>query len=139
MISLINIFKRARRYNDLVNRGRAISMRFSYNNFSCDTEIYYKDKDIIVRFFDSSKEQEEADIINLVIVDPGYGYLCLKYKGDTALLSGFLDEDIFSSDDHLDAAIRFIENISPTSKTIYTPYHISCFKQTSFMEYNGEY
>ncbi|KAF6563759.1 hypothetical protein G9G63_13600 [Paenibacillus sp. EKM202P] len=82
-------------------------MKFSYKNFSCDTEIYYKDKDIIVRFFDSSKEQEEDDII-----DPGYGYLCLKYKGDAALLSGFLDEDVFSSDDYIDAAISFIEVLS---------------------------
>ncbi len=82
-------------------------MKFSHNKLSCDTEIYYKDKDIIVRFFDSSKEQEEDDII-----DPGYGYLCLKYKGDAALLSGFLDEDVFSSDDYIDAAISFIEVLS---------------------------
>jgi len=114
-------------------------MKFSYKKFSCDTEIYHKDNDIIVRFFDSSKEQEETEIINLVIVDPGYGYLCLKYKGDAALLSGFLDEDVFSSDDLIDAAISFIENINPTSKNIYTPYHIKRFKQTSFIEYNGEY
>jgi hypothetical protein len=114
-------------------------MKFSYKNFSCETEIYYKDKDIIVRFFDSSKEQEEADIINLVIVDPGYGYLCLKYKGDAALLSGFLDEDVFSSDDNIDAAINFIEILSPTSKNIYIPYHIARFKQTNSIEYNGEY
>ncbi|SLK12932.1 MULTISPECIES: hypothetical protein [unclassified Paenibacillus] len=114
-------------------------MKFYYKNFSCDTEIYYKDKDIIVRFYNSSKEQKEDDIINLVIVDPGFGYLCLKYKGDAALLSGFLDEDVFTTDDYLDAAITFIENISPTTKTIYTPYHITRFKQTSYMEYNGEY
>ncbi|MDP1509221.1 hypothetical protein L8C07_01740 [Paenibacillus sp. CMAA1739] len=114
-------------------------MKFSHKKFSCDTEIYYKDKDIIVRFFDSSKEQEEDDIINLVIVDPGYGYLCLKYKGDAALLSGFLDEDVFSSDDYIDAAISFIEVLSPNSKYVYTPYHIRLFKQTSFIEYNGEY
>ncbi|AUO07881.1 hypothetical protein [Paenibacillus polymyxa] len=129
------VFKTAKK----TKRGRDVIMKFSYKNFSCDTEIYYKDKDIIVRFFDSSKEQEEDDIINLVIVDPGYGYLCLKYKGDAALLSGFLDEDIFSSDDHIDAAISFIEILSPNSKYIYTPYHITLFKQTSFIEYNGEY
>ncbi|RXZ77453.1 hypothetical protein EBB07_31310 [Paenibacillaceae bacterium] len=114
-------------------------MKFNYKNFSCDTEIYYKDNDIIVRFFDSAKEQEEADIINLVIVDPGYGYLCLKYKGDAALLSGLLNEDVFSSDEHIDAAISFVENLSPTSKNTYTPYHIARIKQTSFIEYNGEY
>jgi len=114
-------------------------MKFCYKNFSCDTEIYYKDKDLIVRFYDRSKEQEEHEIVNLVIVDPGYGFLCLKYKGDSALLSGFLDEDVFTSDDHIDAALSFIENISPTCKNVYTPYHIRLFKQTSFMEYNGEY
>lgn len=119
-------------------RGRDATMEFSYKSFSCDAEIYYKDKDIVVRFFDSSKEQEE-DMFNLVIVDPGYGYLCLKHKGDSALLSGFLDEDIFSSDEHIDAAISFIEILSPNIKDVYTPYHITRFKQTSFMEYNGEY
>ena len=114
-------------------------MKFSYKNFSCDIEIYYKENDIIIRFYDSSKEQEEADIVNLVIVDPGYGYLCLKYKGDTALLSGFLNEDVFSTDDYIDAVISLIEDISPTNKNIYTPYHITRFKQTSYIEYNGEY
>ncbi|MGG4398919.1 hypothetical protein ABEW61_02235 [Paenibacillus amylolyticus] len=114
-------------------------MKFNYKNFSCDTEIYLKDNDIIIRFFDRSKEQAEADIINLVIVDPGYGYLCLKNKDDAALLSGFLDEDVFSSDGHIDAAISLIEKISPATKNMYTPYHITRFKQTSFVEYNGEY
>jgi len=50
-------------------------MKFSYKNFSCDIEIYYKENDILIKFYDSSKEQEAADIVNLVIVDPGYGYL----------------------------------------------------------------
>jgi hypothetical protein len=114
------------------------TMKFSYKHFSCDTEMYYKDQDLIVRFFDRVKEQEE-DIINLVFVDPGYGYMCVKYKGDAALISGFLDEDVFVSDDMVDAAIEFIEELSAQVKYCYAPYHISLFKQTRFNGYNGEY
>ncbi|WP_272039133.1 hypothetical protein [Paenibacillus sp. JJ-100] len=120
-------------------KDRNNSMKFNYKHFSCDAEVYTKDQDLIVRFFDSAKEQKEDEIINLVFVDPGYGYLCVKYKGDAALISGFLDENIFVSDDLVDAAIEFIEELSPQVKHCYAPYHISRFKQTRFNEYNGEY
>ncbi|WP_128102118.1 hypothetical protein [Paenibacillus sp. DCT19] len=113
-------------------------MKFSYKNFSCDVEIYHKDDDFTVRFYDKNKEQDEHQMMNLVIVDPGYGFLCLKHKGkDSALLSGFLDEEVFISEDYVDAALCIIEDLSPTFKEICTPYHIRLFKQTSFAEYNG--
>ncbi|KQY94631.1 hypothetical protein ASD24_03525 [Paenibacillus sp. Root52] len=114
-------------------------MKFSYKNFSCDVEIYHKDDDFTVRFYDKNKEQDEHEMMNLVIVDPGYGFLCLKNKGDSALLSGFLDEEVFISEDYVDAALSIIEDLSPTFKEVCTPYHIRLFKQTSFAEYNGEY
>lgn len=114
-------------------------MKFEYKSFSCDVDIYHKNNDIVVRFYDSSKEQEEHQIVNLVIVDPGYGYLLLKFKGDSGLLSGYLNEDAFSSNDIVNAAINFIENLSPLSINAYIPHHVTIVKETNYVEYNGEY
>lgn len=115
-------------------------MKFIHEGFACDVDTFYHNQDIIIRFYDGTREQEESDIINLVFVDPGYGYLLIKNKGEhSALLSGFLDEDVFSTDEIVDAAISFIDNLSPDSKNKYMPYHIERFKKTSFVEYNGEY
>ncbi|WP_297429866.1 hypothetical protein [Clostridium sp.] len=114
-------------------------MKFEYKNFSCDVEIFKKDLDILVRFYDKSNEQNEDEIVNLVIVDPGYGYLLLKFKGNSGLLSGYLNESIFSSDELVDAAINFIESLSPLSEYAYIPHHVDRVKLTSFVEYNGEY
>lgn len=115
-------------------------MKFTFENFSCDVDIFYRDQDIVARFYDSSKEQNKDEIINLVLVDPGYGYLHLKLKGDdAALLSGFLDESVFLTDDMVEAAINYIEGLSPHSKNRYIPNHVARIKQTSYVEYNGEY
>ncbi len=114
-------------------------MKFEYKNFSCDVDIFYKEDDLLIRFYESSTEQEEDEIINLVIVDPGFGYLYIKFKGDAALIGGFLDEEVFSSDELVDAAINFIESLSPEARNIYIPHHVDRIKRTSFVEYNGEY
>lgn len=70
--------------------------------------------------------------------DSGYGFLCLKYKGDSALLSGYLCKSVFSTDEMIDAAIELLENISPESKSVYMPYHIEYVEVMGYMEYNGE-
>ncbi|MFS0870313.1 hypothetical protein [Paenibacillus xylanilyticus] len=114
-------------------------MRFEYQNFSCDVDVFRRELDIVVRFYDGSREPAEEEIVNLVIADPGYGYLMLKFKGDAALLSGFLDESVFASDEMVEAAIDFIEHLSPYSQSVYMPYHVARFRQTSYVEYNGEY
>ena len=114
-------------------------MKFIFESFSCDVDVYYKDKDIVVRFYDGSREQKEDEIVNLVIVDPGFGYICIKAKGDAALLSGFLDESIFRTKEIVDAAIDFIESLSPHTRNCYMPYHVDLFRKTGFIEYNGEY
>lgn len=114
-------------------------MKFEYKDFSCDVDIFYKEDDLIVRFYNSSIEPKEEEIIDLVIVDSGFGYLYIKFKGDAALIGGFLDEDVFSSDELVDAAIDFIENLSPKARNIYIPHHVDRVKRTSFVEYNGEY
>lgn len=112
---------------------------FEYGDFSCSVDIFRNGEDIIVRFYDKSKEQEEKDIKDLVIVDPGYGYICLKFKGEDGLLSGFLDEDFFSNNEIIGEAVEFVENLSEKSKWAYIPHHIDRVKLTSYVEYNGEY
>lgn len=114
-------------------------MKFVHDTFSCDVDIFQNDKDLVVRFYDKLKEQDEEEIVNLVLVDPGYGYLSLKFKGENGLLSGFLDENLFSTDAAVAAAIAFVENLSPLSPHAYIPHHVRRFKTTSFVEYNGEY
>ncbi len=114
-------------------------MKFEHGDFSCDVDIFQHDNDIVVRFFDQSKEYKTEEIINLVLVDSGFGYLMLKFKGDDGLLSGFLDERVFATEEAVYAAIEFIENLSPLSENAYIPFHINRIKLTSFVEYNGEY
>ncbi|WP_099192374.1 hypothetical protein [Tepidibacter mesophilus] len=114
-------------------------MKFEYESFSCDVDIFYREHDILVRFYDSSREQNEDETVNLVIVDPGYGYLLMKFKGDGGLLSGYLDETVFSSDELVYAAIEFLESLSPLSEEVYLPHHVDRVKLTSYVEYNGEY
>ncbi|CUU48881.1 hypothetical protein [Clostridium beijerinckii] len=50
-----------------------------------------------------------------------------------------LNERIFSSDELVDAAIDFVESLSPLSEYAYIPHHVDRVKLTSFVEYNGEY
>lgn len=69
---------------------------FEYEHFSCDVDIFRTENDLIVRFYDRLMEQSEQEIVDLVIVEPGYGYICLKFKGNDGLLSGFLDKKVFS-------------------------------------------
>lgn len=114
-------------------------MKFEFEEFSCDVDIFHRSNDIIVRFYNSTKEQNEEDIVNLVIVDPGYGFLILKFKGESGLLSGYLDENIFSSDKLVNAAISYLESLSPLSQNAYIPHHVDRVKLTSYVEYNGEY
>lgn len=58
---------------------------------------------------------------------------------NSSLLSGFLDESIFSSDDLVEAAIEFIEDLSPIAKDVCIPHHVDRVKLTNYVEYNGEY
>lgn len=113
--------------------------RFIYKDFSCEVDTFKNGKDVILRFYDASREQKEEEIQDYVVVDSGYGFLCLKYKGDSALLSGYLCKSVFCTDEMIDAAIEFLENISPESKNLYMPYHIECVEVMNDVEYNGEY
>ncbi|MEO0688410.1 MAG: hypothetical protein AAFY76_25945, partial [Cyanobacteria bacterium J06649_11] len=82
---------------------------FRYENFSCDVDIFKNGNDILVRFYDKCREQSEEQITNLVIVEPGFGYMCLKFKGNDRLLSGWLDKNIFFQEDMVKSAIAFVE------------------------------
>ncbi|MFM9329313.1 hypothetical protein [Paenibacillus mesotrionivorans] len=114
-------------------------MKFIHDNFSCDVDVFCKEQEYMFRFYDGFKEQTEKEIINLVIVDPGYGYLFLKIKGDSALLGGYLDETVFHSDEMIEATIHFLETYIKEAKNLYIPYHVARVRRTSFLEYNGEY
>lgn len=65
--------------------------------------------------------------------------MCLKFKGDGGLLSGFLDKKIFSNENMVDAVIAFVESLSPLSTGVYLPHHIDLISRDSYVEYNGEY
>ncbi|MCL1993457.1 MAG: hypothetical protein FWG66_10990 [Spirochaetes bacterium] len=112
-------------------------MKFNFGRFSCDVEVFENGKDTVLRFFDKSKEQNEAEITNLVIVDSGYGFLCLRVKGRYGLLSGFLDKAVFSSVEMAEAAVDFAEKLFPEIEPVY--HHVDCVKQVDYLEYNGEY
>ena len=113
-------------------------MKFISGDFSCDTEKYMlNDKSFIVKFFDKEKEHSEKKICDYVWVEPGYGYICLKYKGKDALLSGFLDEGIFT-DSMIYAAIDFVESLSPYAHDAYIPHNVMKVKISGSIEYNGE-
>lgn len=112
--------------------------KFQHEDFTCDVDVFTKRDGLLVRFYDGSTEQEQDDIHDLVIVNPGYGFLSLKFKGDEGLLSGFLDEAVFSAAAVL-KAIEFVENLSPQSDNAYIPHHVRLFRATTSIEYNGEY
>lgn len=114
-------------------------MEFIYLDFVCEVDIYKNNEDIVVRFYDKANEPQSADIKDLVIVDAGYGYLCLKFKENDGILSGMLDENIFSSDEIVYAAIEFVESLAEKSKSAYIPYHVRRVRLTTNVEYNGEY
>lgn len=115
-------------------------MKFTFGAFSCDVDVFRCDRDIVARFYDKKKEHECHQIVNYVRVEPGYGFLCLKFKsGDSALLSGFLLEDVFSSDEMIGCAIDYVEQLSPLSSGAYIPHHVDRIRMTSHVEYNGEF
>ena len=114
-------------------------MQFQHEGFSCEVDIFTSDAGLVARFYDKAREHQERDIINLVVADPGYGYLCLKRQGEAGLLSGFLSEQVFASDDCISQAIEFVESLAPWTKSAYVPHHVDRIRPTTFVEYNGEY
>ena len=102
-------------------------MKFRFKDASCDVDVFTCENDLVVRFYEQTKEHKEAEICNVVIVDPGYGYISLKYKGSDALLSGFLDERFFDNDEIMNAAIEFVESLSSLSADAYIPHHVRRF------------
>jgi len=112
--------------------------KFVYENFSCDVDIFRNDDNMVIRFYDASGEHTAEQMVNTVIADSGYGFLCFKRKGDDGLVSGFLCGDIFSSDEIIEAAIEFSGRLSSDSWG-YVPHHVDRVKIVNYVEYNGEY
>lgn len=115
-------------------------MKFKTKDFSCDVEKYTLDdgKSFVIKFLNKEKEHSAERICDYVLVDPGLGYICLKYKGENALLSGFLDENTFT-DEMIFRAIDFVESLSPYSNNAYIPHNIMKVKISGTVEYNGEF
>jgi len=113
-------------------------VQFKYKQFTCEVDLFQKEKDIILRFYDGLKEHSEEQIVNYVVPDSGYGFLCLKYKGDGCLLSGCLDQSVFGNEEIVGAAIELLEQVSPECNYCYMPYHIDLIKPVDYVEYNGE-
>lgn len=111
-------------------------MRFIGTGFSCDIAVFRHENDLVVKFYDQAKEHPPEQLRDLVIADPGYGYLSLKSVGSGALLTGFLDEAVFS-DALAEEAIELVERLAPAAG--YVPHHVRRFRSTGFVEYNGEY
>lgn len=114
-------------------------MKFNHGDFTCDVDIFNKDNDLTVRFYNAESEQNESQIVNYVYVNQGYGFITLKFKGVDGLLSGFLHENIFSNEEVVNAAIEFVESLSALSQKAYIPHHVDIVKSIGFVEYNGEY
>lgn len=115
-------------------------MKFICDNFVCDIEKYDMDeRSFVIRFFNKTKEHAEHEICDYVLVDPGFGYICLKFKGEDALLSGFLDETVFKDDNIINAAIDYAGSLSPFSGLAYIPHNVMKVKFTGSVEYNGEF
>lgn len=83
-------------------------MKFTYLEFSCDVDVFEKEDGILLRFYDSSSEQSEDEIVDMVIVNSGFGFLCLKVKGESGLISGYI------------------------------PYHVDFVECIDYLEYSGE-
>lgn len=90
--------------------------------------------------FDRKKEHTESEIRDLVIADPGYGFVCVKMKGeDSGLISGYLDSRYFITEEMVDSLLEKIEEYVPDLKDRYVPYHIELVEFKKYVEYNGEY
>lgn len=114
-------------------------MKFEYEGFSCDVDVLRNEEKAIVRFYDRAKERSEKEIVNLVIVDPGYGFLTITFQGNCGLAGGFLDADVFTSNEMADAAVEFAINCFPENADGYIPYHADRVRKVDYVEYNGEY
>jgi hypothetical protein len=113
-----------------------------------------KEKLFMARFYARQREHKAEKIGDYVAVSPSYGYISAKiktaeishytqegvlerqYEQGGGLISGFLDERVFTSKEMVSAAVNFL--IDMVGDVGYY-YHISLVKTTDFVEYNGEY
>jgi hypothetical protein len=114
-------------------------VEFRHGAFSCAVEIFRRGDDIVVRFFDAARDHAAEQIMNYVVCDPGLGFLCLRFKGENGLLSGFLVDTVFANEAIVEAAVDFTMSLSPKSESAYIPFHIDRIRLASYVEYNGEY
>lgn len=115
-------------------------MQFSCNNFLCDIEVYVKDNDYVFRLYDGKKEPKGHEMHNLVIVDSGYGFICVKVVDiDTWVISGYLNSHYFTAENMVDELLAKIEEYLPNLKNSCSYHHIELVDFNKYIEYNGEY
>lgn len=112
-----------------------------------------KEKLFMARFYARNREHKAETLSDYVSVNPSYGYISAKIKNveistytnegvleketqqGIGLISGFLDERIFTSKEMVQAAIYFLIDILGD---VGYHYNISMVKTVNFVEYNGE-
>ncbi len=112
-----------------------------------------KEKQFMARFYARNREHEAEKISDYVVVNPSYGYLSAniktaeishyttegvlerQYEKGGGLISGFLDERVFTSKEMVQAAIYFLID---TLGDVGYYYNISMVKTVNFVEHNGE-
>ena len=107
---------------------------------SCHVDVAEAPDLIIVKFFDAAREQSAGQIVNLVVVDAGYGTIWYRKKDNhSALLGGhLLEAPLFLTRDAVHAAIDFVKSLRPSWRC-YTPHGIEIVARRWRVEYNGEY
>ncbi|MCL2386818.1 MAG: hypothetical protein FWC89_04610 [Defluviitaleaceae bacterium] len=111
-------------------------MKFTHGDFVCDVDMFRNKDDIVLRFYDATKEYGISDY---TCVDSGYGFLCLKIKDKDGMgiVSGYLNVDVFSNDNIILEAIEFLEKQS-IANDYCNPYRVECVKLGAFVDYTGE-
>ena len=114
-------------------------LSFEADGLRCAVAVYRNATGFVLRFYDAARHPPAAPLKNLVLVDPGHGYLCLTQVGDDAVLSGLLDETVFGTDALVAQALAFAERQWSGAANAYLPHHVSRVRLTTYVEYNGEY
>jgi hypothetical protein len=125
------------------------------NEENIDYTICYarKEKLFMARFYARSKERKVERMRDYVYVNPSYGYISIKIKTveisnytqegvlenqqqeSVSLVSGFLDERVFTSEEMVKVAVYFLIDLIGDNGYYY---NLSLVKTVSFVEYNGE-
>lgn len=114
-----------------------------WEKFDENIELFPKQNPLYVmaRFYDASRTFPLEKLRDHVVVDRGFGTLSLIMKTEKAgAMSGFLDVNIFTTQEMVRAAADFVREHLPSFKARESDisYHISLFQCLGYVEYTGE-